>query len=408
MLNKAISVTVLAFIAVLFFNAKAYAEPRPDQLDSERSIELQEELKGKPEGWLTKLLQEKKELKEKNGTSIVVLLNTQQQLMLNSASRQGQGLGSWYYNVELVQTLWRDAWMVADIEGGAGKGVDKVIPTFSKFDSNANELSLAYMPYFMLGQNFCDDNAYFAGGKIDLSDWFDINNVANSADTQFMSPALINNSTIPFPQKGLGFVGGAWIFEWLYTQMGVSNPDANATEIGLRDALKDTFIMTEIGIRPKFKGLIGNYRVMGWFVRKRLDMVADEETSQYGDRGVAISFDQQFTKRITAFFRYGVADKRVSSVASSWSAGFELDEPLPRRKYDAFSFGVSQDIMGTDYINSTDPKSALTETIFETYYSIYLNPLMSLTTDLQVVINPFATKKSPTAVVCSTRFLFLF
>jgi len=403
-----ISIVLIAALIAILASSPAYAEPRAVQLSDERDEEIKEEITEKhAEGWLTKLLREKEELKQKNGTSFAVLVNYDQQLILNSAKRQGQSLGSWYYNVEIQQTLWEGAWVVADLEGGAGKGIDKIIPSFSIFNGDAGELSLAYMPYLMLGQNFLDDRIYLAGGRIDLSDWFDINTAANSADTQFTSSALVNNNSIPFPQKGLGFVAGAWFLEWAYLQIGISNADAKSIAIKFRDALKDAFVMTELGFAPDFKGLKGNYRFMLRFNRERL-VTTDGETSRYGDAGMAISFDQQLTKKLTVFFRYGITDERVRYVASAWSTGFQLDNPLPGRKYDVFSFGVAQSIMSLDYIRSTNPKSAGTETMFETYYSIALNELFTLTPDLQVLINPLADKKAPVAVVCSARLLFLF
>ena len=405
MIRKIAFLIAALSIVALVSGREAFAAPRPIQISKEIIKEAPPPKAGMT--WFEEYQKEKQELKDQCGTSYAVLANYQQEVLLNSYHYQGHSLGAWYYNVDFQQDLWKGAWMVAELEGGAGKGIDKYVPTFSVFDSSAGEKSLAYMPIFMLGQNFLDDRIYFAGGKLDLSDWFDMNDVANSGDMQFMSSSLVNNLTIPFPQKGLGFVAGAWLTDWMYAQYGISNAAAKAETIGLSKGLTESFSMAEAGFTPTICGRKGTYRFMFRFNRQRLDFV-DGTGEQYGDTGFALSCDQKVTDRCTVFGRYGFADPKVRKIWNFWSCGVRLDKPFSFRKNDVLAFAVAQSLMGDEYRHTADPKSAAAETMFEAYYSIDLGGYLFVTPDIKVVLDPYADRKAPANVVFGVRAVALF
>ena len=108
------------------------------------------------------------------------------------------------------------------------------------------------------------------------------------------------------------------------------------------------------------------------------------------------------------FFRYGLADQRVRKVSDFWSLGIQITVPFLSRKYDVIGLGVAQSITGDDFRKTNGPGVAAQETVFEAYYSFQLNQIITLSPDLQVVINPNADNTADPLVMASIRAVLLF
>jgi len=259
-------------------------------------------------------------------------------------------------------------------------------------------------------QRFFDDKLFFAAGKLDLSYWFDWNEAASSADTQFLSSALVNNLTIPFPAKGLGAMASIKPLDWLYFQSGAATARASSTKVGLSDGFNSTLFINELGLTPKFGSLQGNYRFIFYLDREKLDCLNSDETKK-SNIGWALSFDQAVTDRITLFFRYGFADQKVSDIEYFWSGGAQFLEPIPGRKFDCLGIGIARSILGNDYREANaaeDYGVSRAETMYEIYYSCHLNNSLTLTPDIQMVTHPNAEESAKTEIVCGLRFLLSF
>ena len=353
---------------------------------------------------------EREKFAEKYGTTFAFLLNYQNLWALRSSENERDNRGAWYYNLAIDQKLWRGASFVATAEGGKGKGIDKLLPTFSVYDGSDGEISYLYVPELYLDQNFFDGKFYINAGRTDLSNWFDDSEVANISDTQFLSSALVNNPVIPFPQKGLAAMAGIKPEDWLCLQTGVSNAKASSTQIGLRSAFKDDpawFFINEICFCPKIGQLQGNYRFSLRRNFQDLDRI-DGSGIQHDDWGFSLSFDQQVTQKVTLFCRYGFADKRVSDLSNFWSAGGQITGPIPGRKGDIFGMAVAQSFLGDDYLRANGPGLASRETMFETYYSIELNRILTLIPSLQFVTNPDGEANAKNEIVGGARLILIF
>lgn len=344
---------------------------------------------------------------QKYGTEFAFLLNYAQQIIADSKQSQGKSRGVGYLNFEIKQRLWPGAAAFMELETDKGRGVDKFIPTFSWFNSNSGADASFYIPELYLEQDLCQDKISIDAGKLDFSDWFDASAVAGSADTQFLSDALVDNLTIPFPAKGIGAMINFKPYEWLYLESGAATAEAHSTKAGLSDGFNSLFFISELGLSPKICSLQGNYRFIFHLNHQRLERI-DEEGDEVNDSGFAVSFDQAITEGITLFFRYGLADEKVRDIKYFWSFGGQITEPIPGRKLDCLGIGVARSIMGKDYREANGEDTARAETISEVYYSYSLNKAFTITPDIQIVINPGADKTAKTAVVCGLRFLLSF
>ncbi len=315
-----------AFIVLLFSTAQAKETSLELSEESDRSAEAE----AKPESLVEKILKEKKNLKEKYGTTIAFVINSQIQSALYAKTNKGKSRAAWYYNIALEQKLWKDAYTHLEFEGGHNKGIDKLLPTFSIFNSKAGEPAYFYINKFYLSQKFFQEKGFLAAGRLDLSDWFDANKVANSGDKQFLSASLVDNLILPFPQRGLGAMARFKPADWFYFQAGASDAKAISTKVGLNNSFQGTFFISEFGFSPKIGSLQGNYRFIINSDHVKLGRI-DGSGNKNGDYGYALSFDQQISKRVTLFCRYGFADQEVRNIQHFWSWGGQLTEPIPGR-----------------------------------------------------------------------------
>jgi len=360
-----------------------------------------------PKGWLEKIQQTREYLEENQGLIFASLFNSQQQIILHSKRDEGTSRNLWYYNLEIEKTLWKGAEAFIEFEVDKNKGVDKFFTTFSQFSDNGGENASLYIPVLYLQQNFFQDKFYAYAGKFDLSYWFDFNEAAGSADTQFQSSALVNNLTIPFPAKGMGAMFGMQAWEWFYFQSGVATARASSTKIGLSNAFNSELYLNEAGFSPRIKELKGNYRFIFWMNHEKQALI-DESEEKENDSGFALSFDQQITKRLTLFTRYGLANQKVRDIAHFWSFGGQYVTSFGSRKKDYCGLAVAQSLISNDYRDFYGPQTAPSETMCEAYYCWVFNDYVMLTPNLQAVFNPNADKEADNLMVFGARFLAVF
>ncbi|MFH0854894.1 MAG: carbohydrate porin [Candidatus Omnitrophota bacterium] len=392
----------LALMFLLGFPSYTNAAPTPLEISAQEEIRSQGIIK---RNWFNNFSDYRGNLTEKYGTKFAFLLNYTQQAILDGPNDKGRSQGVWYWNIEAAQRLWQGAELFTELEVDRGKGVDKLLPTFSGFNDNSGDDANLYIPVLYLEQTLAGQKVFLAAGKLDLSYWFDCNDVANSADTQFLSSALVNNLALPFPAKGIGAMASFTPNDWVYFQAGASSAKASSTKTGLSNAFSSSFFINELGLSSEFGALKGNYRFILSINHKKSSRINSDKT-QENSLSWGLSFDQAITGRATLFLRYGFADPKVSDIAYFWSCGGQITEPVAGRKFDCLGAGVAQSIMGHDYRQVND--AARAETIYEAYYSYSLKPALTLTPSIQIVTNPDADQTVDIEVVCGLRLLISF
>lgn len=376
------------------------------------SEEVAKEFKGVySESWLANFNKNRDEFSAKYGTSYAFVLNYVQQAIIQDEQYAGHSAGLWYANLAVTQKLWPGAMATAEFEVDKNKGVDKIIPTYALFDSNTGANASLYVPSLYIEQNAFSDKLYWVAGKTDLSNWFDTSQAASSADIQFLSSALINSYTIPFPQKGPVVMAQFKPNDKFYYQAGAASADAVSTKIGLNDAFASTLFLNEFGVSPEIKGLQGNYRFIFYWLRKRAQTIMDDTQDKKNETGFSLSFDQAVTEKIILFLRYGISNPKLNDIEYAWSCGFQVNKPF-KRKNDYYGLGVAQSIFGRDFRHWSNDYNeeplASRETIVEAYYNFSINDYIFLSPDLQAVFNPEGERGVENPIVASIRMLVVF
>jgi porin len=310
-------------------------------------------------------------------------------------------------------------------EGGWSGGIENVAIA-NHFNPNGVALGThsVRVQEFWYQQSLLDDRVSIRIGKIDLTGTFechtcpgsfDGNTFANDETTQFLNAALVNNPTIPFPERGLGAVVFVRLTDSWYASAGVGDAKAREGQTGFNTAFEDpheTLSLYETGYvahLPSANGpLHGAYRVGMWYDTVTKDRF-DGEGVRRGDTGLYVSMDQVFLKEtndpndeqgLGAFARFGFADAAVNPVKFFWSAGGQYRGLLPGRDADVLALGVAQgrlsDAPGAGF-------TARSETAIETYYSVEVTPWLHVGPSIQYIFSPGGLREARDALVVGIR-----
>lgn len=258
-----------------------------------------------------------------------------------------------------------------DLEAIGGGGPDLLVGSASGLNDDASRGSTqdtdgvdrVSVREAWLQSIFMKDRLRLMGGKIDLTNYFDMNTVANDETTQFLTSAFVNNPALSEPVNGPGLVGYFDTKKGYSFGLGLQSADNSGTAITDRP-----YMIGEVDYYiPKFLfGQGGNYRLWGRY------------NGDTKSRAVGLSFDQQFTQRLTGFARYGLTGNTATDEPEwAWSLGLGLSSPFSSRKYDRTAVAFSQ----------IKTLTGAKEDIGEVYYNFFLTDHMSLSLNSQVLLH---------------------
>ena len=218
----------------------------------------------------------------------------------------------------------------------------------------------------------------FGAGKVDLSNRFDTNRVANDAFSQFFAFALENNLSVPWPVfGGIGAFFRANINENIYIMVaGANSVVDHGFQFGTEIGDKSWYQMAEVGVTVEMPFLgKGHYKLTPWHNR-----IAGPEGGE--GWGVGINFDQAlYFEHLVAFFRFGVGEPEATPINLFVSGGLTWLKPF-NRKHDMAGLGVA-------FSRPTEAKDVYhSETLVEIFYRFAILPWLTLTPDFQVVHSP--------------------
>lgn len=245
-------------------------------------------------------------------------------------------------------------------------------------------------------------------GKIDLIDYFDHSAVANEFKDQFFAYPLVQTDNLPFPCKGLGVRVQYDPSPLWYAEAGIGDAKANSREAGFSTTFGDDpeyFSIGEIGIRPGLFDMGGTYRFMIWHQSEDKSYLDGSGRTKRNDTGFAVSFDQQLTERITGFFRYGWADKKVDEEEDFYSYGAQIFGLFESRPEDVFAVGYAHGLRSPYGLASEDARQI---NLVETYYRIMINENVEISPDIQVVTHPGGLRSESPATIFGFRLRMVF
>ncbi len=282
---------------------------------------------------------------------------------------------------------------VIDFSATGGNGIDAQIPNFSVLNDlagstgNRVEIRKGWLEHVAFKERLI-----LTVGKIGLEDYFDANDVANDASTQFVANAFVNSAVLGQPPKGPGVRLQVKPAEPLAVGLGYATSDA-----GTDDIFDHPYLIAEADYTAKIAELKGNYRLYGSMDGARPDGV--NKLLGKNAFGVGISIDQQLTGKLTIFGRYGRRDERAYRKKSAWSTGFQYAGPIPARKEDMlrFSYGQVQAVG-----RSADEKLA------ELDYKVKASDHIEVTPFVQYLINPEGDRTRNNVAVMGLRTFVVF
>jgi carboxypeptidase family protein len=205
-------------------------------------------------------------------------------------------------------------------------------------------------------------------GRVDMTNYFDRNAVANDETSQFVSDSLVNNPVLVLPTNGSGIVGLFDPKNGFSLRAGFQQTNADATNL-----TESIYTLSEVGYVARPPGLSeGNYRV--WY---------RSDNSTGTRRGaVGVSIDQKLTPLLTLFGRYGSG--RVDAPAGSsttlfstggrfYSGGFQIQNGLVFNPLDRWGVGYARTVI----------PDGPSEGVVEGYYNFRISQKLRLSLSLQ-------------------------
>ena len=235
-----------------------------------------------------------------------------------------------------------------DVEQGAG--LTDLPPLFTNPDGNPTgtnadvetwDSSQVHLVEARYEQKFRNDFLELIFGQIDVTSFFDANNLANSETTQYIAQHFVNNATIDW---GLSenFYGPGVIF--------ISHPsdslDISAGwfegEGNYNDMFQNPFLIGQVNLKTGHDNHAGSYRFYLWtrqtphcqsasdpakFLDCSLLDPADRITLKSENTGVGMSIDQRMSPQWGIWARAGYQDPDVSQFDRSFRASCAASRP---------------------------------------------------------------------------------
>jgi len=255
----------------------------------------------------------------------------------------------------------------ADIVGLSGSPPDAEIPSLTLLNGytarlvRQNELNLreAWLRTELFGQRLA-----LSAGRLDLTNYFDQNAIANDESTQFISDALVNNQMLGLATNGTGVAAEFDPKNGFRLKFGFQQSNTDAKN--LSDSL---YTLSEVGYTLTPFGLPeGAYRV--WF---RTDNTAPDEIR----KGVGLSFDQKLTAAVGLFARYGTQTADLGDRDRFYSAGVGFSQGFIFNPEDTWGVGWGR----------MELTSGEREDLVEGYYNLLLTQRLRLSFHLTHVLD---------------------
>ena len=318
--------------------------------------------------------------------------------------------GSISADLEISKTIGDQGLATVILAGAYGDGIDPRIPSWWGNNGDAEGEQRIYLKELWYEHKLLDGTLVFTLGKIDITAYFDSNEVANDETAQFLSPGFVNSPAIEFPvDNGPGFRATFAPLELVDVSVGWGEGDADWGELEER-----SFFIGEVGFRPQFGELQGNYRLYGWYRRHH----RDEGFVSWDDRirgithnrngwGGGLSLDQAIHPYISLFARFGYQDKEVYEFAWVWSVGAEVRGGCWGREEDAIGAAFGMAMISEAYKDfkgfSNQPWFKENESHLELYYRFQLNEHTAISPDFQILWNAQGNKRFNPVTILGIR-----
>jgi len=197
-----------------------------------------------------------------------------------------------------------------------------------------------------------------SAGRLDLTNYFDRNAMANDETSQFISDALVNNPMLGLAVNGAGIAGVYDPKNGFAFKAGLQQSSNDATNLS-----QSLYSLAEIDYVARPRGLAeGNYRV--W--------LRNDNTTGTNHSAVGVSVDQKLTNIVGLFGRYGTEEAEEGR-DHFYSAGFQVQNGFVFNPLDYWGVGYAH----------TSLARGDRERIVEGYYNFLISEKLRLSLHLQ-------------------------
>lgn len=228
-------------------------------------------------------------------------------------------------------------------------------------------------------------------GRVDLTNTFDRNALANDEFSQFVGDALVNNPALGLPVNGIGLVGvydakNSWLVKAGYQQ---SSLDITSLSDAAFNLVEVDRVLRPFGLNE------GNYRVWYRYAGSTQARQVNRPAARGSSAGVSI--DQRISNQLAFFGRYGYGKVDIGKL-QFFSAGFHVQRRFVVNPSDYWSFGYAQ----------TNVRQFGRENVLEGYYNFSLSEKLRLSLHLSRVEQARAGQPNIGYFVPGIRFIATF
>ncbi|MBJ6726143.1 carbohydrate porin [Geomesophilobacter sediminis] len=297
------------------------------------------------------------------------------------------------FNFKITDTMIA----VIDVEATGGRGIDPHVPNYSILN-NVPMLPTDTVRFrtAWVEQSLFNERFVYTVGKINLTDYFDSNAVANNENTQFLAGAFTNDAVLGAPLPGPGLRATYRPTENVSFSLGYGSgtTDKDGQPIA-SDIVDHGYGIAELDYKLKLGSLDGNYRACG-FMDGSVGIAPQGPNHALG---TGLSVDQQLTEKLTLFGRYGWRDHDLYRTVAAWSGGLQYLGIIPTRADDILAFAYGQiQIKG----------APAQEKLIEGYYRIKATEQVAVSPHLQYLIDPLGDTTVHNVLVASLRVQLTF
>ena len=219
-----------------------------------------------------------------------------------------------------------------------------------------------------------------------------------SSNFAFLSPAYSDTLPMALPGAGLGFAAAIYPTEETYITAGFHDANGRRTTAGFDTFFNngEYFSAVEFGWFPnEGEADEGLYHVTLWNIDAR------RNAGRPGDSGIALTMEQQVgcTGNIVPFLRYAHASRGINGIRQNASVGVGFEEV----------FGRNFDLIGVAASWEEPANQTLRDQyIVEAFYRFHVTPLIHVTPDIQIVMNPAGAPTKDTVAIPGLRLRMIF
>ncbi len=325
-------------------------------------------------------------------------------------AKEGVINGAVKADVDIEKTF--DDWGYAflELEMGDGQSLENRLTVFSNVDSNENDTNMDVIINKLYYDQYLFDKQFtVAFGKMDIKDYIDYVEYANSDSTQFMGRLFVHAPGVEWPTDNGGVVrfnvAPASVMNFIEFDAAACSADGDWDDI-----FDHLFYAAQINFKPaKFFNVdeekwSGNYRFYWWMNdRNHSKLVSEGDTTDDNklmNYGFGLSCDQKIGDVFGLFYRFGWQRPNVGRADGeallewNWQVGAQATGHYWNRDDDVLGIAVGQLFPSSKWKKSSSDNYGNAEGHIEAYYRCQLNKCLAISPDIQLIWNPDGISKS--------------